>query len=77
MHRAYCYLEQPGVKREGAVAKAIECRHGGLICGARVEGETDDEVLRKAIEHAREEHGVDMDRSRTLTRYLQSLIRES
>ncbi len=59
------------------MAKTIECAHGGLVCGARVEGETDEEVLRKAVEHAREKHGVDLERSQTLTRYLRSLIRET
>lgn len=59
------------------MAKSIECQHGGLVCGSRVEAETDEEVMRAAIEHARDVHGVDLSRSVTLTRYLQSLIRET
>jgi predicted small metal-binding protein len=59
------------------MAKTIECRHGGLVCGARVEGETEEEVVQKAVEHAREKHGVDLEQSQTLVRYLHSLVRET
>jgi predicted small metal-binding protein len=65
------------VKQEVAVAKTIACRHGGIVCGARVTGETEGEVLQKAVEHARAKHGVDLSKSQTLMRYLQSLIREA
>ncbi len=58
------------------MAKSFECSHGGVVCGARIEGETEDEVLAKAIEHARKVHGVDLTQSQTLARYAQSLIRE-
>ena len=47
------------------------------MCGAEIKGETDEEVLAKAVEHARDKHGVDLTRSRTLARYAQSLIRDS
>lgn len=81
MSGAYCYLASAGKSNgkgpKGAVAKTIECRQGGLICGARVEAGTDEDVLRKAVVHAREKHGVELDRSQTLVRYLQSLIRET
>lgn len=56
-------------------SKSFECRHGGVVCGARITGDTDDEVLRKAIEHAKRAHDVDLTQSRTLARYAQSLIR--
>jgi predicted small metal-binding protein len=59
------------------MAKTIECRQGGLVCGARVEGETEEEVVQKAVEHAREKHGVDVEQSQTLVRYLRSLVRET
>jgi predicted small metal-binding protein len=59
------------------MAKTIECRHGGLVCGARVEGDSDEEVVQKAVEHARERHGVDLEQSQTLVRYLRSLVRET
>jgi predicted small metal-binding protein len=58
------------------MAKTFECRHGGVVCGAKIRGETDDEVLQKAIAHAKRAHGVDLTQSRTLARYAQSLIRE-
>jgi predicted small metal-binding protein len=56
--------------------KSFECRHGGVPCNAKVTGETDDEVLAKAVEHAREKHGVDLAASTTLAAYAKSLIRE-
>ena len=58
------------------MTKTFECRQGGVVCGARIEGETDEEVLAKAVEHAREKHGVDLAQAQTLARYAQSLIRE-
>jgi predicted small metal-binding protein len=59
------------------VAKVFECRHGGVVCDAKIEGETEEEVLQKAVEHAREKHGVDLGQARTLARYAQSLVREA
>ena len=58
------------------MAKSFECKHGGVVCGAKIRGETDDEVLRKAVEHAQKVHGVDLAQSKTLARYAQSLIRD-
>ncbi len=58
------------------MTKTFECSHGGVVCGAKIEGETEDEVLAKAIEHAQKVHGVDLTQSQTLARYAQSLIRE-
>jgi predicted small metal-binding protein len=58
------------------MAKTFECRHGGVVCGAKIRGESDDDVLRKAVEHARKAHGVDLTQSQTLTRYAQTLIRD-
>jgi predicted small metal-binding protein len=55
--------------------KTFECRHGGVSCRAKLSAETEGEVLRKAIEHAKDKHGVDLGRSQTLARYAQSLIR--
>jgi predicted small metal-binding protein len=59
------------------VARSFECRHGGVVCGARITGDSDEEVFQKALEHARTKHGVDLARSTTLSRYLKSLIREA
>jgi predicted small metal-binding protein len=57
--------------------KALECRHGGLVCRAKIRGETEEEVLEKAIQHAQEKHGVDLTQAQTLARYAKSLIREA
>ncbi|MBA3476449.1 MAG: DUF1059 domain-containing protein [Actinobacteria bacterium] len=54
----------------------FECRHGGVVCRAKIEGETEDEVLAKAVEHAKDVHGVDLAQAKTLARYAQSLIRD-
>ena len=59
------------------MAKSFECRHGGVVCRARITGATEDEVLTKAVEHAKKAHGVDLTISKTLARYAQSLIRET
>lgn len=58
------------------MARTFECRHGGVICNAKVTGETDEEVLSKAVEHAKRAHGVDLSQSKTLAAYAQSLIRD-
>lgn len=57
--------------------KSFECKHGGVVCGARITGDTEEDVLARAVEHAREVHGVDLTTSKTLARYAQSLIRDS
>ena len=59
------------------MTKVLHCSDGGLVCGKSVEGETDEEVLAKAVEHAREDHGVDLTQSKTLVNYAQSLIRDA
>ena len=56
--------------------KSFACRDAGVSCGARVTGETDEEVLQKAVEHARDKHGVDLAQADTLARFAQSLIRD-
>ena len=56
--------------------KSLSCRDTGAVCRAKVSGETDEEVLAKAVEHAREKHGVDLTKSTPLARYAQSLIRD-
>lgn len=58
------------------MAKTFKCQHGGVMCGATIRGETEDEVVQKAVEHAREEHGVDLLNSATLARYAQSLVHD-
>ena len=58
------------------MTKIFECRAAGVPCRAKIEGETDEEVLEKAVEHAREKHGVDLAQSRTLAAYAKSLVRD-
>jgi predicted small metal-binding protein len=58
------------------VTKSFECRAAGVPCRARFTGETDEEVLEKAVEHARKKHGVDIAQSRTLAAYAKSLVRD-
>lgn len=58
------------------MSKSFECRHGGVSCRAKVTGETEEEVLGKAVEHARKAHGIDLTQAQTLARYAQSLIRD-
>ena len=58
------------------MTKSFECRHAGVPCKAKVTGETDEEVLAKAVEHAQEVHGVDLGQSKTLAAYARSLIRD-
>ena len=58
------------------MTKVLHCSDGGLVCNKTVEGETEDEVLQKAVEHARKDHGVDLTQAKTLARYAQTLIRD-
>jgi len=58
------------------VTKSFRCEDAGVVCRAKVTGETEEEVLRKAVEHARDAHGVDLTQSTTLARYARSLIRD-
>ncbi|MDP8942950.1 MAG: DUF1059 domain-containing protein [Actinomycetota bacterium] len=53
------------------------CRDAGVQCSAQVTGNTQEEVVAKAVEHARHSHGVDLTQSRTLMRYVQSSIRDT
>ncbi len=59
------------------MTKTFECAHGGVVCGAKITGETEEELLQKAVEHAKKVHGVDLSQSQTLARYAQSLIRDT
>ena len=56
--------------------KRLACRDSGIICRAEITGETEEEVLEKAVEHARKDHGVDLTESTTLAGYARSLIRD-
>jgi predicted small metal-binding protein len=56
--------------------KSFACADAGVICKAKVTGETEEEVLAKAVEHAREKHGVDLTVSSTLANYARSRIKD-
>lgn len=59
-----------------AMSKSFQCAHGGVPCNAKITGQTEEEVLAKAVEHAEQVHGVDLTRSKTLVKYARSLIRD-
>jgi predicted small metal-binding protein len=56
--------------------KRFACADAGVVCKAEVTGETEDEVLGKAVEHARSKHGVDLAQSTTLANFARGLIRD-
>lgn len=58
-------------------SKSFECKHGGVVCRARITGDSEDEVVAKAVEHARQKHGVDLAASKTLSAYARSLVRDA
>jgi predicted small metal-binding protein len=47
-----------------------------VVCRAHITGETEEEVLQKAVEHAKEKHGVDLTVSTTLANFAKSAIRD-
>jgi predicted small metal-binding protein len=57
------------------LTKSFRCADAGVVCRAKITGETEEEVLEKAVEHAREKHGVDLTSSATLARFAQGAIR--
>ncbi len=42
------------------MAKTIRCRDGGFDCNEVVRGQTEEEVLQKAAEHARRDHNLEV-----------------
>jgi predicted small metal-binding protein len=58
------------------MTKSFKCADAGVVCNATVTGETVDEVLAKAVEHAKKAHGVDLTQSTTLAKYAGTLIRD-
>lgn len=75
-----CYIYS--LKRAGSTCeeesavKSFRCEDAGVVCKAKVTGATEDEVLAKAVAHAKEAHGVDLSRSTTLANYARSAIRD-
>ncbi len=58
------------------MTKSFRCADAGVVCKAKVTGETEEEVVAKAVEHAKKAHGVDLTVSKTLARFAQSAIRD-
>jgi predicted small metal-binding protein len=58
------------------LTKSFRCADAGVVCKAKVTGETEEEVVAKAVEHAKKAHGVDLTVSKTLARFAQSAIRD-
>jgi len=56
------------------LTKSFRCSDAGVVCRAKITGETEDEVLQKAVEHAKEKHGVDLTVSTTLANFARSAI---
>ena len=40
------------------MTRVLHCADAGFECDKTIEGETDDEVMSKAVEHARDVHGM-------------------
>ena len=58
------------------MSMSFECKRGGVSCRAKITGATEDEVLNKAVEHAKKAHAIDLTQSRTLVNYAKSLVRD-
>ena len=58
------------------MTKSFSCADAGVVCNAKVTGDSDEEVLAKAVEHAKQAHGVDFTQSTTLASFAQSLIKD-
>lgn len=58
------------------MTKSFRCADTGVVCRTEITGETEEEVLQKAVEHAREKHGVDLTASTTLANFAKSAIRD-
>lgn len=57
------------------MTKSFRCSDAGVVCRAHITGETEDEVLAEAVEHAKKRHGIDLTVSTTLANYARSAIR--
>jgi predicted small metal-binding protein len=58
------------------LTKSFRCADAGVVCRAEITGETEEEVLEKAVEHAREKHAVDLTSSTTLAKFARSAIKD-
>jgi predicted small metal-binding protein len=58
------------------MTRVLHCADAGFECDKTIEGESDDEVMSKAADHAREAHGLDEVDEETSAK-LRSLIHEA
>ena len=58
------------------MTRVLHCADAGFECDKTIEGESDDEVMSKAADHARETHGLDEVDEETSAK-LRSLIHEA
>ena len=58
------------------MTKSFRCADAGVVCNVNVTGDSDEEVLAKAVEHAKQAHGVGLTQSTTLAGFAQSLIKD-
>ena len=58
------------------MTKSFRCADAGVVCNAKVTGDSEEEVLAQAVEHAKQAHGVDLTQSTTLAGFAQSLIKD-
>lgn len=58
------------------MAKTFSCSTAGVPCGFKAKGNSEEEVLEQAVQHAWRVHGVDLNQSKTLKRFAQSAIRD-
>ena len=56
------------------MAKLVRSRDGGFDCNEVVRGQTEDEVLQKAGEHAKQAHNIDV--TPELAQQVRALIRD-
>jgi len=57
------------------MAKVVTCRDVGVDCDFAARGQTEQEVLKKCVEHARSEHGM-QELSAELTAKVKAAIHE-
>jgi len=58
------------------MTKSFRCADAGVVCRAEITGETEGDVLQKAVAHAKEKHGVDLTASTTLANFAKSAIHD-
>jgi predicted small metal-binding protein len=58
------------------MTRVLHCADAGFECDKTIEGESDDEVMSKAADHAREAHGLD-EVDEEMSAKLRSLIHEA